>query len=94
MAYKALIEFQERWVEYIDMPKKWYKVYNDQGPFENYLITTMQVKRSIRKKEMIYAIKVKEVEQKEKDVELLNKYPLLREYKDAFLDDLPRFPPK
>jgi len=43
---------------------------------------------------MIYAIKVKEVEQNEKNVELLNEYPLLWEYKDVFPNDLLGMPPK
>lgn len=43
---------------------------------------------------MVYAVKVKQVKQNNKDVEMLNKYPLLQEYKDVFLDDLLVFPPK
>lgn len=43
---------------------------------------------------MIYALKVKEVEQSENDIELLNKYPLLQEYKDVFFYDLLGLPPK
>jgi len=41
---------------------------------------------------MIYTIKVKEVEQEDKEVDLLNKHPMLREYKYVFHEDLPRLP--
>lgn len=77
MPHKALIKFQERWVDYIDEPQTGHRVHSDQGPFEPYLITIMQVKISIREREIIYAFKIKEVEQNEKDIEVLNKYPLL-----------------
>ena len=48
----------------------------------------------MKKWEMIYAVKVKEVEQEDKEVYLLNKYQMLREYKDVFSKDLPILSPK
>jgi len=69
-------------------------VYNDQGYFKPYLIVTMQVKRSIRKREIIYAVKGKEVEQEDKEVDFLNKYPMSKEYKYVLPKDLPGLPPK
>ena len=38
---------------------------------------------------MIFAVKVKEVEEEDKDIEILNKYLMLREYKDVFPKELP-----
>ena len=63
MAHKVLVEFQERWIENTNETQTWYRIYSHQGPFEPYLIISMQVKRSIRKGEMIYVVKVKEIEQ-------------------------------
>jgi len=68
-------------------------VFNDQRPFEPYLVTTMQMRRSIRKTKMIFAVKVK-VEEEDKEVEMLNKYHMLRNYKDLFSKELPGIPPK
>ena len=61
MARKALVEFQERWIEYSDETQTWYRIYSDQGSFEPYSIIIVQVRRSIRKGEMIYTVKVKEI---------------------------------
>lgn len=94
MAYKALVEFQERWIEYTNETQTQYRIYSDQGQFEPYLITTMQVRRNIRKGEMIYVAKVMEIEQDEKDVEIFHKCPMLKEYRDVFFDELPRLLPK
>jgi len=43
---------------------------------------------------MIFVVKVKEVEEEAKDVEMFNKYPVLREYKDVFSKELLSLPPK
>ena len=43
---------------------------------------------------MIFAVKVKEVEDEDGEVEMLNKYPMLRMYKDVFTKELPGLPPK
>ena len=42
---------------------------------------------------MIFAVKVK-VEEEDKEVEMLNKYHMLRNYKDLFSKELPGIPPK
>ena len=43
---------------------------------------------------MIFVVKVKEVEEEHKEVEMLNKYPMLRKYKGLFPKELPGLPPK
>jgi len=52
------------------------------------------MRRSIKKKEMIFAVKVKEVEDEDREIEMLNKYPVLRKYKDVFPKELLGLPPK
>ena len=81
-------------MEYTDLSQNWYRVFSDQGPFEPYLVTAMQMRRSIKKKEMIFAVKVKEVEDEDREIEMLNKYPVLRKYKDVFPKELLGLPPK
>lgn len=69
-------------------------MYSEQGYVKPYLLNTMQLKRNIKNNKLIYSVRSKEVEKEDKDQELLNKYPLLQEFKVVFLNDFIESPPQ
>jgi len=54
----------------------------------------MHLKRIIQNVELIYIVKVKEVEKDKYEEKIFQPYPLLQEFKDVFLVYFPRLPSK
>ena len=56
-------------------------------------ISAPQLKRTARKGYQVYVVHVEETEQKTEE-NLLDVLPVIREFKEVFLDEIPHLPPK
>ena len=58
------------------------------------MISANQLKRSVRKGCQLFLVSISDLEEAESRTVTLDDHPLLREYADVFLDEIPGMPPQ
>ena len=88
------MNFEERWVEFRDEKGVFQKLFCQRKSFKPQLLSTLQLSKVIQKRSMIFAVKIKDLEEDSREEEILRKHPILREYKDILPKELLSMPPR
>jgi len=82
----------DKTLHFIDEKGKPFILKGKPKPISVRQISALQLKITARKGYQVYAVHVEEIEQKTED-NLLDAFPVVREFKEVFPDEIPHLPP-
>ena len=90
---KAMMNCLDKTLHCIDEEGNPFYLKGKPKPISVRQISALQLKRKARKGYQLYAVHVEELEQ-QREENLLDTLPVVREFKEVFPDEIPRLPPK